>query len=49
MKRSKLKLFIAGTIAFIVGFLTTLRSANAQEPERFDNKVRDYFFAGFCR
>ena len=48
MKRSKLKLFIAGTIAFIVGFLTTLRSANAQQPERFDNKVRDYFFTGFA-
>lgn len=48
MKRIKWKLFIAGAIAFIVGFLTTLRSAPAQEPDRFDMKVRASFFAGFA-
>jgi hypothetical protein len=47
MKRMKWKLFIAGAIAFIVGFLSTLRSAPAQETARFDTKVRESFFAGF--
>ena len=47
MKRIKWKLFIAGAIAFIVGFLSTLRSAHAQETARFDMKVRESFFAGF--
>jgi hypothetical protein len=46
MKRMKWKLFIAGAIAFIVGFLSTLRSAPAQDA-RFDMKVRESFFAGF--
>lgn len=48
MKRKRWKIYVAGAIAFIAGFLTTLRSANAQQPERFDNKVRDFFFAGFA-
>jgi hypothetical protein len=47
MKRMKWKLFIAGAIAFIVGFLSTLRSAPAQETARFDMKVRESFFTGF--
>jgi hypothetical protein len=48
MKRTKWKLFIAGAIAFIVGFLTALRSAPAQQTDRFDMKVRESFFAGFA-
>jgi tetratricopeptide (TPR) repeat protein len=47
MKRIKWKLFIAGAIAFIIGFLSTLRSAPAQT-DRFDLKVRESFFAGFA-
>jgi len=37
---------IAAVIAFLVGFLSTIRSAPAQE--RFDLKVRNDFFAGFA-
>jgi hypothetical protein len=47
MKRIKWKLFIAGAIAFIVGFLSTLRSAPAQQADRFDMRVRESFFSGF--
>lgn len=51
MKRNKLKLAIAGAIAFIAGFLSAVRLAPAQtlpEPNaRFDMKVRQDFFAGF--
>jgi|SRR5579871_1004810 len=46
MRRKKLKLTIAAVIAFLVGFLSTIRSAPAQE--RFDLKVRNDFFAGFA-
>lgn len=48
MRRIKWKLFIAGAIAFMVGFLSTLRSAPAQQQDRFDMKVRESFFAGFA-
>lgn len=37
---------IAGALAFIFGFLMSLRSAPAQD--RFDFKVRNDFFAGFA-
>jgi hypothetical protein len=53
MKRATL-LAIAGAIAFLIGFLSTIRSAPAQEPrpvdmpQRFDLKVRQDFFAGFA-
>src|SRR5580704_13597512 len=41
------KFAIAGAIAFLIGFLSTIRSAPAQE-QRFDMKVRQDFFAGFA-
>jgi tetratricopeptide (TPR) repeat protein len=44
--RRKKLLTIAGVAAFGFGFLSSLRSAPAQE--RFDMKVRDDFFAGFA-
>jgi hypothetical protein len=47
MKRIRWKLFIAGAIAFIAGFLSALRSAHAQPVDRFDMKVRESFFTGF--
>jgi hypothetical protein len=47
MRRTTLKLAIAGAIAFLIGFLSTIRSAPAQEAQRFDLKVRQDFFAGF--
>jgi hypothetical protein len=47
MRRNKWKLAIASAIAFLMGFLTTLRSAPAQEP-RFDMKVREDFFSGYA-
>jgi hypothetical protein len=47
MRRTTLKLAIAGAIAFLIGFLSTIRTAPAQEPQRFDLKVRQDFFAGF--
>jgi hypothetical protein len=47
MRRKALKFAIAGAIAFLVGFLSTIRSAPAQET-RFDMKVRNDFFAGFA-
>ncbi len=41
-------LAIAGAIAFAVGLLSTVRMAPAQQqPERFDLRVRQDFFAGF--
>src|SRR5690348_3912511 len=46
MRRKKLKLALAALIAFLLGFLTTVRLAPAQE--RFDLKVRNDFFAGFA-
>jgi tetratricopeptide (TPR) repeat protein len=46
MRRKTLKFAIAGAIAFLIGFLSTIRSAPAQET-RFDLKVREDFFAGF--
>lgn len=46
MKHKTLKLAIAGAIAFLIGFLSTLRPAPAQQ--RFDLKVRNDFFAGFA-
>jgi tetratricopeptide (TPR) repeat protein len=48
MKRKKWWLFLAGALAFIIGFLSTLRSAPAQQTDRFDLKVRESFFAGFA-
>jgi len=47
MKRKKLKFAIAGVIAFLLGFLSAIRSAPAQET-RFDKKVREDFFMGFA-
>lgn len=47
MKRHKLKLAIAGLIAFLAGFFSAVRLAPAQTIERFDMKVRQDFFAGF--
>jgi tetratricopeptide (TPR) repeat protein len=46
MRRKKLKFAIAGAIGFLIGFLTTIRSAPAQQ--RFDLKVREDFFAGLA-
>ena len=54
MKRRTLKFTIAAGIAFLLGFLSTVRSAPAQAPapsgvpDRFDMKVREDFFAGFA-
>lgn len=45
MKKRKITLAIAALVAFASGFLFTSRSAPAQE--RFDQKVRNDFFAGF--
>ena len=36
MKHKKLKFVIAAALAFLAGFLSTVRSAPAQQPERFD-------------
>jgi hypothetical protein len=47
MKR-KWKFLIAGAIAFLLGFLFSIRSAPAQDIGRFDIKVRESFFAGFA-
>ena len=44
-RRRKFLMAIAGAAAFGFGFLSSLRSAPAQE--RFDLKVREDFFAGF--
>jgi hypothetical protein len=41
-----LLLAAAGAIAYFIGFVST-RPAPAQQPERFDMKVREDFFAGF--
>jgi tetratricopeptide (TPR) repeat protein len=46
MKHKTMKLAIAGALAFLIGFLSTIRSAPAGE--RFDLKVRNDFFAGFA-
>jgi tetratricopeptide (TPR) repeat protein len=46
MKHKTLKLAIAAALAFLVGFLSSSRSAPAQQ--RFDLKVRNDFFAGFA-
>lgn len=46
MRHKALKLAIAGAVAFLIGFLSTLRPAPAQQ--RFDLKVRNDFFAGFA-
>ena len=46
MRHKTLKLAIAAVIAFLIGFLSTIRSAPAQQ--RFDLKVRQDFFAGFA-
>jgi len=48
MRRKKLKLALAGAVAFVLGFLSAMLSAPAQEPARFDLKVRQEFFAGFA-
>src|SRR5271154_5417248 len=45
--RKALKYAIAGAIAFLIGFLSTIRSAPAQD-QRFDLRVRQDFFAGFA-
>lgn len=44
-KRKRLLVMAAGVLAFALGFLSSLRSAPAQQ--RFDLKVRNDFFAGF--
>ena len=46
MKHKALKLAIAGALAFLIGFLSSIKSAPAQQ--RFDLKVRNDFFAGFA-
>jgi tetratricopeptide (TPR) repeat protein len=46
MKHKTLKIAIAAVVAFLVGFLSTIRSAPAQD--RFDLKVRNDFFAGYA-
>lgn len=46
MKHKALKLAIAGALAFLIGFLSSIKSAPAQQ--RFDMKVRNDFFAGFA-
>jgi hypothetical protein len=46
MKHKTLKFAIAGVLAFLIGFLSTIRSAPAQN--RFDLKVRNDFFAGYA-
>ncbi len=46
MRRKRVLMAIAGGAAFLVGFLSTVRIAPAQE--RFDLKVRQDFFAGFA-
>jgi len=43
MRRKSLKLAIAAIVAFLFGFVSTMRSAQ----ERFDLKVRNDFFSGF--
>ncbi len=52
MRRYKMRLAaIAGTLAFLLGFLSAIRSAPAQTGDvqpRFDLKVRNDFFAGFA-
>src|SRR5262249_8558044 len=53
MRRYKIRLTaIAGTLAFLLGFLSAIRSAPAQQTgdvrQRFDLKVRNDFFAGFA-
>ena len=45
--RKTLKWMFAAMLAFTIGYLTTLPRAHAQEPQRFDMKVRNDFFAGF--
>ena len=45
-RRTRLKLAIAAVIAFLIGFVSTIRSAPAQQ--RFDLKVRNDFFIGFA-
>ena len=46
ISRKKLLMMLAGAAAFGFGFLSTLRSAPADE--RFDLKIRSDFFAGFA-
>jgi hypothetical protein len=46
IKRTLL-LAAAGALAYFFGFISTVRPAPAQQPERFDMKVREDFFAGF--
>ncbi len=46
MKHKKLKLAIAAVVAFLIGMLSTIRSAPAQD--RFDLKARNDFFAAFA-
>jgi hypothetical protein len=48
MKRKAMKFAAAAALAFLAGFLSTVRSAPAQDPVRFDLKVRNDFFAGFA-
>ncbi len=46
MRRNKWLMMLAGAVAFGFGFLSTVRSAPADE--RFDLKIRNDFFAGFA-
>jgi hypothetical protein len=46
MRRRKLLMAIAGGVAFLIGFISSIGSAPAQQ--RFDLKVRQDFFAGFA-
>ncbi len=49
MRKRRVRLAIIGaTLAFLVGFLSTIRSAGAQPTQRFDLKVRVDFFSGFA-
>jgi tetratricopeptide (TPR) repeat protein len=46
MRYKALKFAVAAAVAFLIGFLSTIRPAPAQQ--RFDLKVRNDFFAGFA-
>jgi hypothetical protein len=45
MRRRKLTIAVAGALAFVFGFLMSLRGAPAAD--RFDYRVRNDFFSGF--
>jgi hypothetical protein len=46
--RKAWKFALAAGLAFTLGYLTTVKSAHAEETARFDLKVRQDFFAGYA-